>query len=682
MGYIEQLSDILDFSNHKFSDKRPSEWAEEKMSISIGPYPGKLSLDRTPYSREILDCLDPYHPCTNVALMGGSQWGKSRTVIEPCIAFYVSEHPLPIGYLTGHSELSDEAMMKLDYAIDNAGLRPLIGSNTLRKRNSRTGDTNKSKEFPLGSLIAGSATNHKLLRQYTWGLVIADDIDAAKMASKESGSTLDLIERRVAAYGSKSKILWVSTPEIKGYSNIEYLYSKGDQRRFYIPCQCCGTPITLEWSTPLKNSDEKAGFTWETENGELIEGSVQYRCQECGDKFDDRNKYEFNKAGFWQPTVKKPKDPNFVSFHLSCFYAMPGMFNWEWNVRKYLEANPEGQPVDEAKMKTFVNLCCGLPFESLGEKTDASKLQNNQGRYDIGMIPEKLSISDGNGRIVLITASADLNGKKDDARLDYQIVAWAENGSSYNIAHGSIGTFVPAILKRKSDKEEDRYLWTYEENSQFSVWPEFERILNMQFKVDADITRNMGIFICTLDTGNTYNNLAYTFIDRMNAKSPGFVQGVKGRADEEYIIEFEGRVKDATLFRQAKERDELWILETGLYKDNLNKNMNLRWNDGESQPSGFLNFPHAANGLYEGKNFFSHFESEHRVIVKDKNGHAKAKWEKVQANSQNHQWDNYIYNMAGKDIIIEIVNKKYKIKEYSWAQYVKDTLELYAKNKW
>ena len=692
MGYIEQLSDILDFSAHKFSDKQPSDWAEENMAISIGPYPGKLSLDRTPYSREILNCMSPYDPHTNVVLMGGSQWGKSRSVIEPTIAYYVSEHPLPIGYLTGHGELSDEAMVKLDSAFDNAGLRPLIKANTLRKRNSRSGDTNKSKEFPLGSLIAGSATNHKLLRQYTWGLVIADDIDAAKMASKESGNTLDLIERRVAAYGSKSKILWVSTPEIKNFSNIEYLYEKGDQRRYFIPCQCCGVPITLEWSTPLKGTEEMAGFVWDAPGGDLIPGSVKYRCQECGDYFTEANKYEFNKAGFWKATAT-PKDPNYVSFHLSCFYAMPGMFGWEYNVRKYLEANPDGQPQDEAKMKTFMNLCCGLPFESTGEAPKGNSIQKNQRPYDIGTIPEKLCLSDGNGRIVLVTAAADLNGTMrdekrnfdDDARLDYKLLAWTENGSSYDIMHGSIGTFKPAALRTKEYKDAtekgNRIKWTYEENRPNSVWPEFERLLNTQFKVDAAVPRTMGVTICTLDTGNTYNNMAYTFIDKMNNKSPGFIQGVKGRADEEYIFEFEGTVKDATLFRAAKERDDLWILETGLYKDKLQKNMGLRWVDGEGQPSGFMNFPRSGGGQYEWNDFFSHFESEMRVIVADKKGAIKAKWQKVQGNSQNHQWDAHLYNMAGKDILIHLIGVSYKIKDYSWGAFVKNALEYYAKMK-
>ena len=74
-------------------------------------------------------------------------------------------------------------------------------------------------------------------------------------------------------------------------------------------------------------------------------------------------------------------------------------------------------------------------------------------------IPEKLSVKDGNGQVVLITLASDLNGKMDDARLDYEVVAWTESGANYSIDHGSIGTFIPNQTQRQKDKD-DREHWT------------------------------------------------------------------------------------------------------------------------------------------------------------------------------------------------------------------------------
>jgi phage terminase large subunit GpA-like protein len=679
MTLQHRLTDILDFSAHRLSDVLPHEWAEKKMRITSGNFPGPLSYDRTPFTREIIDCLSPYHPATEVALMGGAQFGKSKTVIEPAIAFYISEHPCDIGYLTGHTDLSEEAMDKLDSAIDNSGLRPLIRKQSLGKRNTRTGDTLKSKEFPLGSLVSGSATNHKLLRQRSWKVIFADDIEAAKGASKESGSTVALIRERAKSFGKKKKIFWCSTPELEQTSIIKPLFLSGDQRYYHIPCPCCSTAIVIKWSVPIDGTDDKGGITWKLDSGNrLIPNSVGYICQSCGGFFNDRNKWEFNLAGKWIATAV-PEDPNMVSFHLSSLYATPGMNDWEQAVRDYLKANPPGQPQNEHLMKTFVNLTLGETFVSVGEVLKATAImdENHVRGYAPGTVPEKTSIRDGNGRIVLLTCAVDLNGKQEDGRLDYQVIGWAENGANYNIIHGSIGTFKPAILKRKGDELEDRQPWTYEENKPFSIWPEFEKVLMSQFTVDAAIPRTMGIIICALDTGKTFNNLAYTFIDKMNNRNPGFIQGVKGRADDYYSIE----KRDATLFRRGKEREDLWILETGVIKDYLKKNMNLNWNDGEAQPSGYMNFPRSNNGLYEWGNFFSHFESEKPVVVATAKGLAKVRWEKVQSNSQNHQWDCMVYNMAIKDILIEVISKRYNIKDYSWAQYVANALHYYATNK-
>ena len=189
-------------------------------------------------------------------------------------------------------------MNKLDQMIDNCGIRDLIRPSTMRRKAQRTGDTNKVKEFAGGSLISGSATNHNLLRQRDIQYALVDDYDAAKKSSKQAGSTEKLIQQRTAAYATKSKIFFVSTPERKEESNIEPAFLAGDQRYYHVPCPCCGDYITWFWSIQANyNEKEKAGITWKIdEAGELIPESVGYICQECGGFFDDSNKQELLKS--------------------------------------------------------------------------------------------------------------------------------------------------------------------------------------------------------------------------------------------------------------------------------------------------------------------------------------------------------------------------------------------------
>jgi phage terminase large subunit GpA-like protein len=659
---LPQLEEVLECARILLSDIKPSDWNEKfrVMTSDVSPFPGPFRYNHTPYLREVVDTAAPDHPAKFIAIMKGAQVGFSTGVIEAAIGWIISENPGNILFLTGHADLAEEAMNnKIDQMIDSTGLRPMIRPNVLRAKNMRTGDTNKSKEFPGGSLTAGSAGNHKLLRQRSVRFGFIDDFDAAKKSSKESGSTTRMIQQRFAAYADKMKLYYISTPELKELSNIEPVFLKGDQRRFFIPCPCCNEFIALYWECDSESDEEtKAGITWKTDNqGKLIEGTVGYICQKCNGFFTDQNKYEFNLAGHWRPTAQ-PSEAGYFSYHISSLYAPPGMYDWQYYVKQYLEACPPGENRDEALYKTFINLCLGETYSPEGKEIKANELQNNVRRYEIGIIPEKISEADGNGKIVLVTCAADLNGKIDDARIDYEIVAWAESGASYSITHGSIGTFIPREGVKKN--KEDRKKWTYEFYKENSVWPELNNVLDQILL--ADTGKKMKIFISGIDTGH-FTSYVYPYID--GCAGQRHVIGLKGKDVEKYV-RFE---VDTPTFKHAKERSNLFLIEVNKVKDDLADHIKLKWDDGndDHQPPGFMNYPVPSNGLYLYKNFFSHYEAEHRVV--DEKG-TSLKWEKKNTNVQNHFFDVRVYNMALRDIQVSLVCKELKIKNYGWNDYV------------
>ena len=148
-NYVPIFVDILDASSVKLSDIKPSVWAEQHrvMSTDISPFPGPYRYSRSPYLREIIDTLSPTHPAKQIAVMKGAQIGFTAGVIENGIGYIIEEKPGPIMFLSGHADLSEEIMVgRIDQMIDSCDLRPLIKANSLRARNSRTGDTNTSKE--------------------------------------------------------------------------------------------------------------------------------------------------------------------------------------------------------------------------------------------------------------------------------------------------------------------------------------------------------------------------------------------------------------------------------------------------------------------------------------------------------------------------------------------------------
>jgi len=651
--YRSQVEDIIAYGIAQISSIRPSDWTEQNVVMPGKPFPGPFSYSRTPYMREIIDCLSPDHPARKVALMKGAQIGGSAGVIYPALGWIIANSPANTFVTVGHEDLVPEAMGKLDTLIDNAGLRKLIRPTAMRRRNNKTGDTNNKKEFGQGYIIVASANNHKVIRQRDLMYGFFDDIESVRSASKESGNTLDLLEQRFAAYGDSHKIYYISTPERAGNSNIYNAYIRGDQRRFLLPCPCCGEMIALEWNIDIDGN--AAGIFWKLDNHErLIEDSVGYICQKCAGFFKDNNKQRMLNDGIWNPTAI-PSRPDFFSYHLSALYAPVGMFDWKHYVYKYLEANPIGQPRIEKKHQTHVNVCLGLPYEEETEAPKANAIQKNTRPYDIGTVPERLSQADGNGNIVMLTCAADMNGKMEegnhDVRLDFEILAWSESGATYSIKHGSIGTFIPRETAKQ--KQIDRKKWTYEDKKPNSVWPEFEQILGETFKTDTG--REMNIMITGLDCGH-HSTHAYGFIDRTNYN----VYGLKGDKEDKYLR----FGQDVRVFKPALERSKLFILQVGVIKDRLSEYMALNWHDAEmQQPSNFMNFPQPADGLYQFSNFFEHFETEHRVLLKNEDGEGvSARWVKKTSTVQNHMWDCRVYNLALQLIIIDIISKELKNK--------------------
>jgi phage terminase large subunit GpA-like protein len=663
--YSEQVIELLESCRYKLSDIKPSEWGEENrvMTPDVSPIPGRLSYDNSPYTREIVNCLSPDHPARVVAVMKGAQIGFSTTVIEVGIGWIISQNPGNILFLVGHDELVSEAIAKVDRMIDSCGIRNLIRPNVNRAKNMKTGDTNRAKEFPNGSLVSGTPSNHKLLRNRSIQYGFIDDFEAAKSNTKQSGSTSEMIEQRFAAYAKKMKLYYISTPELKQVSNIEPVYLLGDQRKYHIPCPCCGEFISIEWSIKIEGSEDVGGITWKMDDhGKLIENSVGYICQKCGGFFDDKNKKHLLINGFWKPTAE-PSQEGYYSYHISSLYAPGYMYDWAYYVRKYLLACPPGEKRNEERYKTFVNLVLGLTYEEQGEAPRANELQQNIRNYEIETIPEKISEADGSGKIILITCACDLNGIEQDARLDYEVVGWSESGSRYSITHGSIGTFIPREGEKKN--KEDRERWTYEHHKANSVWPELSKILDQVFVTDSG--RRMKIFITGVDCGH-YTQHAYDFIDRSNFS----VVGLKGKDIDKYIK----YGVDMPVFKPAKERPNLYLVEVNKVKDIVAGFINLKWDPGndDAQPNGFMNYPTPSGGKYLFSNFFSHYEAEHKVTETKEGEGIAARWVKKDSQKQNHFWDVAIYNYALREILVSMVCKELKIKNPVWEDYVKIVL--------
>ena len=96
--------------------------------------------------------------------------------------------------------------------------------------------------------------------------------------------------------------------------------------------------------------------------------------------------------------------------------------------------------------------------------------------------------------------------------------------------------------------------------------------------------------------------------------------------------------------------------------------MALVWNKTLDQPIGFMNFPTYDDEKYTMRGYFMHYEAEKRVIDKNKG----IIWVKKHSAVQNHFYDCRIYNIAIKEILVNLVCREAGIPtaEVSYDKYV------------
>lgn len=667
------------FSKLDFSDKSllPSEFAEKYIvldSAISNMQQGLFSYDITPYMREIADCASPYCDTQYIFIMAGAQLGKTQGVIVPVILWKIATDPGNIVSLSANDDLSKRFVEeRIDPVIHRCFVRDLIRPSVIKKKNARSGDTSTSKEFAGGSATFGGLQSYdKMTKQRSFALGFYDDWDGAKVADATHGNTFELLRQRFSTAGSSMKQFFISTPETRP-SNIELLYLMGDQRKWHVPCPCCGEMIEIVWYG--KHDDgSKYGITYgKNENGKLINDSVGYTCQKCGGFFKEKHKYDMNLKGVWVPTAE-PKSEGMRSYHISNLIGAPKMFGWIKIVEQWLRIYDEGYE-DKAKLKAFKNMVLGEPWEEKVVKLNDLNLQSHVRPYDIGIIPSKLSEEDGNDKIILLTLAADMNGTEFDARLDWELVAHSASGSSYSVNQGSIGTYQPGAKSLEKKNKGDRILWTYHQNEENSVWDYFENEI-MAKPHYTDDGRVMQISIILLDSGYL-PQLVYKFVE----KYPGVCFAVKGKDKDKYAKP----TIDVKNFKQSREHPMLYLLEVDKYKDIISDNMALEW-DGESlQPSGYVNFP--TPNYQEHKYTVDYFKQltaeEKEVQMDERTGEVKGwKWTNDKKKA-NHFFDCKNYNEAARDIFTYNFIKEYnknsdKHLEPTWFNFAKIVLNLFA----
>lgn len=384
-----------------------SEWADEHRELTRreSPEPGPWRTDRTPYLREIMDCLSPSSPVERVVFMASSQVGKTEVGNNWC-GFAIHHSPAPMLVVQPTQNAAKKwSRQRLSPMIEaSPALQERVGPPRARD----SGNTLLSKEFPGGIIMIGWAGSAAELASMPIMYLMADEVDRWDLDVDEEGDPLALAEQRTANF-RRRKILVTSTPTVEGISRIDTEYEESDQRKFFVPCPDCGHRQVLRW----------AQVHWQGKDPD----TAAYSCESCGSAWDDVARWRAVSGGEWRAT--KP------------FTGTAGFWIWAayspWVrlrtlVKKFLKAKRTHN------LQPFFNLQLGEVFRPGASAVDPTGLMKRREPYPANPVP---------AGVVLITMGVDTQ----DDRLEGETLGWGRDGECWSLDYFVLqgDTTTPAV---------------------------------------------------------------------------------------------------------------------------------------------------------------------------------------------------------------------------------------------
>lgn len=419
-----------------------TEWAEQDRILPQkgSSEPGRYRVSRTPYNREIMDCLSPSSGYERVVYMKCAQTSGGTEVGLNWIGHTIQISPAPMLMVQPTVEVAKRvSKQRLAPSIyETPTLRALVKDPRARD----SGNTMMVKEFPGGTLILTGANSAVGLRSMPIKFLFLDEVDGYPSDVEGEGDPVNLAIKRTATF-ARRKIFMVSTPTVRGKSRIEDAYEGSDQRKYYVPCPHCEGMQVLRFG----DRDTKHGLKWDKdEHGNHMPETTRYICELCEGAIEEHHKTDMLANGEWR--AENP-DSKVAGFHISALYSPVGWTPWAEIVDEFLNSkdNPD-------RLKTWVNTVLGETWNEVTRNIDEGKLYARREDYEI--IPNK-------GCILICTVDTQ------DDRLECEVKAWGRNEESWGIEHKIING---SLINEDTQNALDAFLdkkWIHESGLQLGI---------------------------------------------------------------------------------------------------------------------------------------------------------------------------------------------------------------------
>jgi phage terminase large subunit GpA-like protein len=374
-----------------------SQWADRYRWLSqrASAEHGRWRTERTPYLREIMDCLSPMSPIERTVFMKGAQIGGTECG-NNWMGYIIHQAPGPMMSVQPTVEMAKRnSKQRIDPLIEESEvLRKLVRD----PRSRDSGNTVLSKDFPGGVLVMTGANSAVGLRSMAARYLFLDEVDAYPGDVEGEGDPITLAMARTRTF-ARRKVFLVSTPKITGMSRIESAYEESDQRKYWVPCPTCREFQILKF----------AQLRWPKGDPQ----SAVHICEHCGQEIRNHQKQSMLARGEWRAGAKG--DGRTAGFHISSLYSPVGWFSWGDAAKQFEQAQK-----NPALLQVFVNTVLGETWTLLGEAPEWQKLYDRREDYKVGLVPR--------GGLFL-TAGADV--QKD--RIEVEIAAWGRGKESWSV---------------------------------------------------------------------------------------------------------------------------------------------------------------------------------------------------------------------------------------------------------
>lgn len=546
-----------------------SEWADAHRMLSqkASAEPGRYRSSRTPYLREIMDCLSPSSKVEEVVFMKGAQVGGSEAG-NNWIAYVIDYAPGPMILVQPTLKLAnDYSKQRIKSLIEET---PRLSEKILEEGENSV----LSKEFKGGMLKIAGANSAASLCSMPARYGFFDEIDRWPDDCEGEGDPISLVEARARTFARKKKFK-VSTPTVKKRSKIEKAYLRSDQRRYHVPCPHCGELQELLWPQ-LRFDQIKVGE-------ELEPANVRYICAHCSGEISEHHKTRMLEQGRWVATNPGAGGGLVAGFHLSALYSPMGWYSWEQAARDFLKAHKKMKEGDASEMKGFVNTVKGESWEETGgDVPEWERLYERREPYPEDYVPREG---------VFLTAGVDV--QKD--RLECEVVAWGHDRQSWSIGYY---TFDGDVMTETPWRALDRLLG--------KVWPHAS---------GAELPIRMMAIDTSYQTQRVYNWVRRYSLSR--------VMALKGSHTASLMLGAPSTVDVTTSGRRIRRGLKLWLVGVGIVKSELYAWLKLpKPLDGEGYRPGYCHFPERSD------EYFKQLTAE-QLVVRIVRGYPTYLWEKT-----------------------------------------------------